>query len=65
MRARSWQPVIRNNWFIKFSIYDENIMLIFVHKETGETIIKSFSDEDTACKYINFIIHKEDIERTE
>jgi hypothetical protein len=54
--SKSWYPVIRNDWYIKFSIYRSNILLIFVSSFTGQTIIRHFIDEDEACEYINFIV---------
>jgi hypothetical protein len=53
---QSWQPVTRNNWVIKFSIYKSNILLLFTSSYTGQTIIRSFQNEDLAVEYINFIV---------
>lgn len=55
--SRSWEPVNRNGWWIKFSVYkDLNVLLVFVSKYTGQTIIRYFNDEDEACDFINFVI---------
>ena len=55
--SRSWEPVNRNGWWIKFSVYkDLNILLVFVSKYTAQTIIRYFKDEDEACDFINFVI---------
>jgi hypothetical protein len=53
---QSWHPVKRNNWVIKFSIYKSNILLLFTSCYTGQTIIRSFQNEDLAVEYINFIV---------
>jgi hypothetical protein len=55
---QSWQPVIRNNWIIQFSVYKGNIMLVFTSAFTGQTVLRYFNDEDVACKFINFILSK-------
>jgi hypothetical protein len=57
--TKSWEPVIRNNWAIKFSIYKENILLMFVSVFTGETIIRYYNNEDEACEFINYILHND------
>lgn len=57
--VRSWQPVVRKNWIIKFSVYRDYILLTFVSRYTGQTIIRQFRDEDLACEYINFILSKD------
>lgn len=55
--SRSWDPVNRNGWWIKFSVYKEsNILMTFVSKYTGQTIIRYFLSEDDACDFINFIV---------
>ena len=54
--VQTWNPVKRNNWVIKFSIYKDNILLVFTSTYTGQTIIRSFQDEDLAVEYINFIV---------
>lgn len=56
-KIRSWQPVERNGWLIKFSIYKEEfVLLTIVSRYTTQTIIRYFTNEDEACKFINFII---------
>jgi len=55
-KTKSWHPVARNGWIIKFSIFDGNNFLITVISQyTGQTIIRHFMDEDIACSFINFI----------
>jgi len=55
-----FQPAVRNGWIIKFSVYkNSEILLVFVSKYTGQTIVRYFHDEDTAVKYINMVISKD------
>lgn len=55
-----FQPAVRNGWIIKFSVYkNTEILLMFVSKYTGQTIIRYFPEEDLAVKYINMIISKD------
>jgi hypothetical protein len=55
-----FQPAVRNGWIIKFSVYkNAEILLMFVSKYTGQTIIRYFPEEDLAVKYINMIIAKD------
>ena len=54
--SRSFAPVIRNGWMIKFSVYrDDNILFIFTSIHTGQTLVRYFTDEDDAVKYLNYI----------
>jgi hypothetical protein len=57
--SKSWQPVIRNDWIIKFSIYRGNILLMFTSIHTGQTIVRFFTDEDDACEKINWVISQD------
>jgi hypothetical protein len=55
-----FQPVVRNGWIIKFSVYkNTEILLMFVSKYTGQTIVRYFPEEDLAVRYINMIIAKD------
>jgi len=56
MKTRTWFPVMRNHWIIKFSENQGNILLLIVSSITGQTIIRYFTDEDDACLYINYIL---------
>jgi hypothetical protein len=61
--SRSFAPIIRNGWMIKFSTYrDNNILLIFTSMHTGQTIIRYFNDEEDAVMYINYITHQSPVE---
>ena len=58
--SRSFSPIIRNGWAIKFSLYlDINILLVFMSMHTGQTIIKYYDNERDAIKYINYVISKD------
>ena len=58
--SRSFSPIIRNGWAIKFSLYlDINILLVFMSMHTGQTIIKYYDNENDAIKYINYVISKD------
>lgn len=57
--SKSWQPVIRNRWIIKFSIYETNVLLIVTSCITGQTFIRYYAEEDQACEFLNFILTKD------
>jgi hypothetical protein len=55
-RLTSYLPVNRNGWWIKFSVFDsENILLIFTSMFTGQTAVRHFTDEEDAVAFINFL----------
>ena len=57
MRTKSWQPVARNGWIIKFSVYrDSNVLLTIISQYTGQVIMRHFTNEDEACMFINLVI---------
>ena len=59
-KSKSFSPVTRNGWAIKFSVYrDCNILLLFTSLYTGQTIVRYFTEEDDAVKYINFVTSKD------
>jgi len=53
---QSFQPVTRNNWVIKFSVYGGKILVFFHSKLSGQTIVRFFADEKEACAYIHYVI---------
>jgi hypothetical protein len=54
---KSFDPVIHNKWMIKFSICNgDKILIMFTSIYTGQCIIRYFTDENTACSYINYVI---------
>lgn len=58
-KSKSFSPVTRNGWAIKFSVYrDCNILLLFTSLHTGQTIVRYFTEEDDAVDYINFVTSK-------
>jgi hypothetical protein len=56
---RSWHPVVRNDWWIKFSVYKDQVLLFVVSTMTGETIVRYFDDEDEACEFINWVLNQD------
>jgi hypothetical protein len=55
--SKSWLPVNRNGWWIKFSTtFDSNILLVFTSKYTGQTIVRFFNEENEAVKFINYMV---------
>jgi len=56
-KTKSWHPVERNGWIIKFSQYrDSNILLFMVSRYTGQTIVRYFPHEDEAVSFINIVV---------
>jgi hypothetical protein len=56
VKTKSWQPVMRNGWIIKFSVYRSSyVLLTIISRHTGQCIVRHFKDEDEACSFINFI----------
>jgi hypothetical protein len=56
-KTKSWHPVERNGWIIKFSQYrDSNILLFVISKSTGQAIVRYFPHEDEAVLFINIIV---------
>jgi len=62
----TFRPVVRNGWIIKFSIYNEQyILLTVVSRYTAQTFIRYFVDERGAVNFINMIIDKNSQETQE
>ena len=55
-KLKLFLPVVKNNWVIKFSILDDNVLLIIFSMSTGQTIVRYFDNEDGACSFINYIL---------
>jgi hypothetical protein len=56
-KTKTWHPVERNGWIIKFSQYrDSNILLFVVSRFTGQTMIRYFPHEDEAVGFINMVV---------
>lgn len=61
--AQSWSAVERDGWVVKFSIFnDEHILLMFLSEYTGQTIIREYKSEDEAIEFINFVVAHDPIE---
>jgi hypothetical protein len=57
MKTKSWHPVARNGWVIKFSIHEEqNVLLTIISQFTGQFMIRYFVNEEDACKFINQVV---------
>ena len=56
---QSWEPVVRSNWHIEFSIYRNTICMVFNSIITGQTIVRFYTNEDEAVEYINFILSQD------
>ena len=57
MKTQSWQPVARNGWIIKFSVYKgQFVLLTIISQHTGQLIMRHFTNEDDACLFINSIV---------
>jgi hypothetical protein len=55
-KTKFWQAVKRNGWWIKFSTYREQyILLTVISAHTYQTIIRYYEDEQEAVQFINFI----------
>lgn len=55
-KSKFWQPVVRNGWWIKFSVYrDHYILLMIISRFTGQTILRYFTSEEEAVMFINLI----------
>lgn len=56
-KLKSFVPVVKNGWMIKFSTFlDDNVLISFMSLNTHQVIIRHFPSEDEAVNYINFVI---------
>lgn len=55
---KSFQPVLKSGWIIKFSILNDCILLMIVSKHTGQVFMTYHENEDKAVKMINATIEK-------
>lgn len=53
----TFSPINRNGWWVKLSMCQYNILLVFVSEYTGQTIIRYYTNEKDAVSFINFIIN--------
>lgn len=57
-KTKSFSAARRGDWIVKFSIYDDNTILIFVESLiNAKTYIRYFSNEDEAVQFINFVVN--------
>lgn len=57
---KHYQSILRGAWLIKFSIADDqNILLTFVNVFTGQVIMRYHTNEDDAVNTINYITQSE------
>ena len=55
-KTKFWNGVVRNGWWLKFSIYsDHYILLMVISRRTGQTIIRYYDNESEAVAFINFV----------
>ena len=61
----TFSPIVRNGWWVKFSMVQSNILLIFVSEYTGQTIIRYFQSEKPAVDFVNMVIKSDPSEELE
>lgn len=61
----TFSPIVRNGWWVKFSMVQSNILLIFVSDYTGQTIIRHYTQEKPAVDFINMVIKSDPTEELE
>lgn len=55
-KTKFWSPVTRNGWWIKFSTFRENyILLTIISQYTAQTLIRYYTNEEDAVEFINFV----------
>lgn len=64
-KSKSWSPISRNGWAIKFSTVGDNILLIFFSQYTAQTIIRHFNNEEDAIHFINYMLILDSSVRTD
>jgi hypothetical protein len=56
---RSWHPVVREYWWIKFSNYKGNILIFVGSTLTGQVMTRYYENEDLACKFISWVLNQD------
>jgi len=57
-KTKSWHSVTRNNWRIKFSIHDDDTIMVSIYCMVSlRSYIRFFSVEDEAVQFINFVVN--------
>ena len=53
----SFVPIMKNDWVIKFSLYEETrVLIVFMSLHTHQVVIRHFNSEERAVGYINFVV---------
>lgn len=52
---KTFQPIIKNGWEVQFSEVHGHILMYFTSTQTGQTIIRYFTDENKAAKLVTRI----------
>jgi hypothetical protein len=56
-KLKSFMPIIKNGWLIKFSLYqDTEVLVVFMSLYTHQVVVRHFTGEDKAVSYINFVV---------
>lgn len=53
----TFSPINRNGWWVKFSMCEYNILLIFVSEYTAQTIVRYYTEEKKAVNFVNMVIN--------
>jgi hypothetical protein len=61
-KVKTWKPVVKNGWYIKFSLFQDDILIFFISIYTGQTIIRFFSNEPSAVDFVNYVIEQDPTE---
>jgi len=59
LSLKTFKPIIRQYWWIKFSNYKGNILIFIGSILSGQVVTKYFKDEDLAVDYVNWILHQD------
>jgi hypothetical protein len=58
VKMKSWSPVVKDGWIIKFSLYkSDNVLVNIISQHTGQFIARYFTNEDDACLFITYIMN--------
>lgn len=56
---RSFEPIVRDFWWVKFSTYKDNILIFVASTLTGQMKTRYFTDEDKACIFVNWVLDQD------
>ena len=55
----SFPEIRRGNWHIKTSVLQyQQILIVAINKGTAETVVRYFTDDDSAAEFINYIVER-------